>query len=103
MKRLPTKVFVIAVALQAHPVHAGTEQACAAQLEMVEAIVDARNKGIDKKLLIATTSPTLPNPDTRNAVIQAIDFVYGLDRKKLPLAAKMVYKICLALPSEGGK
>lgn len=76
---------------------------CTAQRDMIQAIVDARNKGIDKNALIGAAGPMLSEPDQREAVFRAVHFVYSLDRTKLPRAAQMVFKICLALPVEGHK
>lgn len=89
--------------LHASAAVAGSMRVCTAQREMIQAIVDARDKGIDKNILIGAAGPTLSEPDKREAVIRAVQFVYSVDRTKLPQAAQMVFKICLALSAEGDK
>lgn len=80
------------------PTLAADVNICKVQLDMIQEIVNARNKGISEDVLIDAADNTKHNRKLHAMIMASIHYVYRIDKEKLPLAGRMFYKICLALP-----
>jgi hypothetical protein len=80
------------------PALAADVHICKVQLEMIQEIVNARNKGISEDALIDAADNTRDNQKLHTTIIASIRYVYRIDKEKLPLAGRMFYEICLAQP-----
>lgn len=68
---------------------------CTVQTEMVREIVNARNKGITEEALVTVADNTATTRTEHTMIVAAVGYVYSIERKKLPLAARAFYNACL--------
>lgn len=77
---------------------AADKHRCIVQTEMIREIVNARNRGITAEALITVADSTVTTQAEHTIIVTAVGYVYRMERKKLPLAARAFYNSCLVQP-----
>lgn len=94
---LKKAALLISFATLAIPAGAGDAQYCGAILKVVEEAIEARTAGHSEKALLASIDPKLKaDRNTFKIITAATRYVYTVDKRTLPHAAKMFHANCIA-------